>query len=287
MEIFCIVDSSALKSEINRLRKDYFFRFNEQATSVLSAQIGFRVGRLCTDGDNLFVTQASDTEKVLKFDSSFNLTGEYSLKDLLPILIFFIIPYQDNHLVVDGKSGKIYVLDEKFKLVSDLSGQVPELKGKLIVCAQPDGKGGIYFAEKSSGNVFYMDTDSQITCFKTDARLPYFMAYCNDTLYIADMFLLLIAREFNNVYYLKDGKSERTQITGDSLVYCKDIDSIFVSNYILTNSITKYSSGLNKIFSKLLFPVEKYIQPCSVQLFKNHIICLDYATLKPVVYDIY
>ena len=281
------MDSSSLKSEINRLKKDYFFRFNEQATNAMSAQIGFRVGRLCTDGDNLFAAQAADTEKVLKFDSEFNLTDEYSLKDLLPLCVFSIVPYRENYLVVDGKSGRILMLDEKFKLVSYLNEEFPELKGKLIVCAQPDDKGGVYFSEKSSGNLFYIDADSKITCFKTNARLPYCMTYCNDTLYIADSFLTMIAREFNNIYFFKDGKSEKTELTGEYVVYNKNIDSIFVSNYILTNSITKYSSRLDKVFSKLLYPVEKYFHPRTLQSFKNHIACIDYTTLKPVVYDIY
>ena len=280
------MDSTVIKSEINRLRKDYFFRLNEQATCALSGQIGFRVGRQAVCGDNFFVLQASETEKVIKFDSSFNLVEEYSLKELSPVCVFSLIPYKDGFIAVDGKSWRILILDENLKKVSLLSDQVPELKGKLIVCAEPDDKGGIYFSEKSSGNVFYLDANSEISCFSTDARLPYSMTYCNDTLYIADMFLTHVVREFNNIYYLKDGKSERTQLTGGSLVYSEETDSVFIADYNLSNSITKYTTQLDKVFIKLFDPKEKSFPPFIIQSFKNHIICIDYSTFKPVVYDI-
>ncbi|MCD6459268.1 hypothetical protein J7L67_01205 [bacterium] len=280
------MDSSALKSEINRLKKDYFFNFNETATTSLRDQIDFKAGRLSSCGDYLFISKSSDSGKVLKIDKSFNVTAEYSLGK--PLFIFSLVSYgTDQFIAVDGKTGRIYLINNNFTEMSDFTSQVAELKDKLIVCAEPDDKGGIYFAEKSSGNVYYLDKNKKISVFSTHARLPYFMSYFKNTLYIADMFLILIAREFDNIYSLKDGKSERTSLTGESLAYCKDIDSVFVSNYILSWSIAKYTSGLDRKFVKLINHDENGIQPFAIEIFANHLICIDCTTLKPVVFDIY
>ncbi|MCB1194643.1 hypothetical protein KDK77_00525 [bacterium] len=279
-----------IKSHIQHLKTNYFFRYNEKATKHLTELVNFSAARMFRFGESLFFLEAYSTKTILETDLRYVPKNRFDISGQLAGFFTLLVPYKDMFIIGDYSGKQQIAVSQKFNRIDTLGAIVPELSGKSIVYAVPDNKGGIYFAERATGMLYYLDSGGCVTAYQGSFRMPHAMAYMNDTLFICDIVQTTTFRRGNNIIAFKDGVFSPTGLTGESIVPCPALNAYFVSNMILSYSLAKYDAGLNLIFQRHFTCHDadslKNFAPTCLCLNSPHLLALDGTTLYIKAFDI-
>lgn len=276
--------NTQLSSMIDRIKNNYFFRYNEQATKKLLSEIDFPVQYIFKCGNRIiFVKAKGDT--IVVTDEAYELKGRYVFKELSPVSVF--TRFNEQYIAFDFEGDRTYLLSSDFAPLGKLNECIPFFKNKEITAAVQDAEGGLYAAERNTGKLYHLAADGTESVYQGDFSLVVFMDIVKGTLYFFDYVVSLIYGRSNNLHFFKNGTIQALPVTGETIAYSSKLDCYFVSSMSVENVIRKYTADNELVFENHCYYGAKKIMPFSLQVNGNHLLILDCLTYKPVVFDIY